>query len=128
MSIVRSDHLELEELTGNIISCGIEVHKKLGPGFLESLYESALLVELQKRGLHTTSQKEIRVFYDGFEIGVHRLDIVVENKVIVELKAVAELDQCHKAQLLSYLKASHLKIGLLLNFSKNILQVKRMAY
>jgi len=128
MSTNRYDHLELEELTGKIISCGIEVHKKLGPGFLESLYESALLIELQKQGLHAASQKEIRVFYDGCEIGVHRLDIVVEDKVIIELKAVVELDQCHKAQLLSYLKASNIKIGLLLNFAKAVLQVKRMAY
>jgi GxxExxY protein len=120
--------LEFKELTSKIIACGIEVHKKLGPGFLESIYHNALLLELKKQGLKTESQKEIEICYDGEIIGVHRLDIVVENDVIIELKAVTAFDSCHKAQLLSYLKATGIKVGLLLNFAQTVLQVKRLIY
>ncbi|HBZ87259.1 MAG: hypothetical protein A2509_11420 [Candidatus Edwardsbacteria bacterium RIFOXYD12_FULL_50_11] len=120
--------LEFKELTSEIIACGIEVHKKLGPGSLESIYHNALFLELKKQGLKTESRKEVEICYDGEIIGVHRLDVVVENAVIIELKAVTTFDSCHKAQLLSYLKATRIKVGLLLNFAQTVLQVKRMVY
>ncbi len=106
--------LELEELTGKIIECAITVHKKLGPGFLESVYQSALPMELRKQSLKVEEQKDIKIFYDDDEIGLHRIDLLVEGQVIVELKAVKEFDDSHLAQVISYLKASKLKVGLLL--------------
>jgi GxxExxY protein len=119
-------NLELEKLTSKIIECAITVHKKLGPGFLESIYQAAMLLELVKQGLKVESQKEIKVFYDGKEIGLHRIDLVAEGQVIVELKAVKEFDDSHIAQLLSYLKAADLRVGLLLNFAKAVLKIKRV--
>jgi GxxExxY protein len=123
----NSIKLELEELTGKIIACAIEVHKALGPGFLESIYQAALPVELESSGLNVEEQKEVKIFYHGKEIGTHRLDLVVENQVIVELKAVKEFSDAHTAQVLSYLKATGMKIGLLLNFAKPTIQVKRVV-
>ncbi|MFA5393192.1 MAG: GxxExxY protein [Candidatus Ratteibacteria bacterium] len=119
-------NLELEKLTGKIIECAIKVHKKLGPGFLESIYQAALPLELVKQGLKVETQKEIKVFYDGKEIGLHRIDLLVEGQVIIELKTVNDFDDSHLAQLLSYLKASGLKVGLLLNFAKAVLKIKRV--
>lgn len=118
--------LELETLTGRIIECAITVHKKLGPGFLESVYQTALPIELRKAGLRVDGQKEIKIFYDGKEIGLHRLDLLVDKQVIVELKTVKEFNDSHKAQLLSYLKATGLKVGLLLNYANAVLKIKRM--
>ena len=119
-------NLELEGLTGKIIECAITVHKKLGPGFLESIYQAALPLEIRKSGLIVEAQKGIKIFYDGKEIGCHRLDLVVDGKVIVELKTVKDFDDSHLAQLLSYLKATGLRVGLLLNFSKAVLEIKRV--
>jgi GxxExxY protein len=119
-------NLELEKLTGKIIECAITIHKKLGPGFLESIYQAAILLELVKQGLKVETQKEIKVFYDGKEIGLHRIDLLVEEQVIIELKTVKGFDDSHLAQLLSYLKASGLKVGLLLNFAKAVLKIKRV--
>ena len=116
-------NLELEKLTGKIIECAIAVHKKLGPGFLESIYQAAMPLELVKQGLKVETQKEIKVFYDGKEIGLHRIDL---GQVIIELKAVKGFDDSHLAQLLSYLKASELRVGLLLNFAKAVLKIKRV--
>ena len=120
-------NLELKELTGKIISCAIEVHKKLGPGFLESIYQIALPMELVKQKLKVETQKVIKICYDGKEIGMHRLDLVVEGQIIVELKTVKDFDDSHTAQLISYLKASGLKVGLLLNFAKAVLKIKRVV-
>ena len=117
--------LELKELTGKIIAASIEVHKKLGPGFLESIYQAALPIELKSCGLTVEEQKSIRIIYDGKEIGLHRLDLVIEGQVIVEIKAVSAFDDSHMAQLLSYLKATKLKVGLLINFAKGTLKIKR---
>ena len=122
----RKANLELEELTGKIIECAITVHKKLGPGFMESIYQSALPVELEKQGLKAGTQKEIKIYYEGKEVGLHRLDLVVEKQIIVELKAVKEFDETHLAQIISYLKATGLKVGLLLNFAKPVLKIKRV--
>ncbi|OQX14915.1 MAG: hypothetical protein BWK80_41435 [Desulfobacteraceae bacterium IS3] len=118
---------EFEALSGKIIGAAIRVHKELGPGFLEKLYEEALKLELSESGLHYDCQKEIRVKYLGKEIGVHRLDLLVENTIIVELKTVEFLSNIHFAQILSYLKAGKLKIGILLNFAKPKLEIKRVV-
>jgi len=118
---------QFEELSKKIIGAAIEVHRKLGPGFLENIYEEALKLELSKHRLHYDSQKEIKIMYHGVEIGTHRLDLLVENKIIVELKAVKEFADIHFAQLRSYLKATGLKVGLLLNFAKPALEIKRVV-
>ena len=118
---------QFEDLSKKIIGAAIEVHRILGSGFLENIYEEALKLELTKCGLHFDSQKEIKIEYLGVQIGVHRIDMIVENEIIVELKAVKELSDIHLAQLLSYLKAANLKVGLLLNFSKPTLEIKRIV-
>ncbi len=101
-----------ENLSKMIIGAAIKVHRELGPGFLESIYEEALKVEFSEQGLHFDSQKEIKIEYLGVEVGRHRLDLIVENEIIVELKAVKELGDIHIVQLRSYLKATGLKVGL----------------
>jgi GxxExxY protein len=117
-----------EELTGRIIACAIEVHKALGPGFLESVYEAALVVELKRAGLKVESQKPLRIFYCEVLVGEHRLDLLVEHKIIVELKAISELEDIYFAIVRSYLKAAGLEHGLLLNFATMPLTVKRVIY
>lgn len=112
-----------EELTEKIIGAAIEVHKVLGPGLLESTYEAALALELGLRGLKYESQKEMPVNYKGFLIEVgYRLDLLVENEVILELKAVEELNPVHEAQLITYLKLSGHRIGFLINFNVPLLK------
>ncbi|MBN2122760.1 MAG: GxxExxY protein [Deltaproteobacteria bacterium] len=116
-----------EDLSGKVIGAAIEVHSALGPGFLESIYEEALKVELDEHQIKFESQKEIKVEYLGVEVGTHRLDLVVEKEIILELKAVKELMDIHFAQLRSYLKATGIKVGLLLNFSKPTLEIRRVV-
>jgi GxxExxY protein len=118
---------QFEELSNQIIGAAIRVHKELGPGFLESIYEEALKVELSQNGLDFASQMEIQIEYFEVPVGLHRLDLLVQNEVIVELKAVKELADIHFAQLRSYLKATGMKVGLLLNFSKPTLEVRRVV-
>jgi GxxExxY protein len=123
----EADRYRFEDLSRKIIGAAIEVHRELGPGFLENIYEEALKIEFSEHNLKFDSQKEIKIKYLGTEIGTHRLDLLVENKVIVELKAVKELTDIHFAQLRSYLKATGLKVGLLLNFAKPTLEIKRVV-
>jgi GxxExxY protein len=117
-----------EELTGRIIACAIEVHRARGPGFLESIYEAAMLVELKRARLKVESQKTLRVLYREILVGEHRLDLLVEDKIIVELKAISELEDIHFAIVRSYLKAAGLEHGSLLNFGTMPLTVKRVIY
>jgi GxxExxY protein len=117
-----------EELTGRISACAIEVHKALGPGFLESIYELALMIELKRVGLNVESQKFLPIFYREVLVGEHRLDLLVEDKIVVELKAISELEDIHFAIVRSYLKAAGLEHGLLLNFAAMPLTVKRVIY
>jgi GxxExxY protein len=106
-------------VTGNIIDAALKVHTALGPGLLESAYEACLLHELQKRKLQVASQVILPVSYDGITVDLgYRVDLLVEDLVIVELKAVEKLHPVHKAQLLSYLKLSGKQLGLLINFSE----------
>jgi len=126
MKIGKGQH-QFEELSRKIIGASIEVHTSLGPGFLENIYEAALKVELKKHCIQFESQKEIKIDYLGVIVGTHRLDLVVEDQIIVELKAVKELAEIHFAQLRSYLKATGLKVGLLLNFAKPTLEIKRIV-
>ncbi len=101
------------------------VFKELGPGFLENIYQNALEIELTKRGISFEAQKEIEVYYDGIQVGLHRLDLVVEDKIVLELKAVDDLHPQHEAQIISYLKASRLSVGFLVNFGGKKAKIKR---
>jgi GxxExxY protein len=112
--------------TGDVIAAAIEVHRRLGPGFLESIYEQALRLELTKRGVPFVCQKRVLLTYDGQSIGDHVLDLLVNDTIVVELKAVKTLEDVHFAQVKSYLRATGLKIGLLLNFNSVTLVVKRV--
>jgi len=114
------------EITESIIAAAITVHRELGPGFLESVYEQALAVEFAVRGIAFVRQHVIPLFYRDHQIGEHRLDFVVEGKIVVELKAIEALENVHFAIVRSYLKAAGLSDGLLLNFSSMPLTVKRV--
>ena len=108
---------ESGELTGAVIGAAIEVHRLLGAGFLESVYESALAVELRAREISFERQKSIPVTYKGNLVGENILDFLIEDKLVVELKAVSNLTSLHEAQVLSYLKASNCNLALLINFN-----------
>jgi GxxExxY protein len=110
-----------------VIEAAITVHTELGPGFLESIYESALKTALRHRGMEYEVQKQVTVYFEGEEAGVQRLDLVVENELIVELKAVSSLEAIHFAQVRSHLSATGLHVGLLLNFNAPQLVVKRVV-
>ena len=118
--------LEHKMLTEKIIGAAIEVHKKLGPGFIESIYENALVLELRKSELKVLQQVEIPVNYDGEVVGKHRLDLLIEDTIVVELKAIKNIEDIHFAIVRSYLKAVGQKHGLLLNFAKPTLEIKRV--
>ena len=114
---------ESDTLTGDIIGAAIEVHRALGPGLLESAYELCLMYELRLRRLNVEHQKPLPIFYKDVILDCgYRLDIVVENQVIVEIKAVSGIAPIHEAQLLSYLKMSNYKRGLLINFNVTMLK------
>jgi len=116
-----------KELTEKIIQIFYRVYNTLGYGFLEKVYENALVIEFRKEGIHVLSQAPIRVFYESEIIGEYYADLLVDGKVIVEIKAVRKLAQEHEAQLLNYLKASDIEVGLLLNFGARP-EVKRKAF
>lgn len=121
--------MELNKISEKIIGCAIKVHKTLGPGLLESTYEVCLIHELSKEGLRVQSQVSLPVIYDGIKLDAgYRIDLLVEDLVIVELKAIDGFLPIHEAQLLSYLKLSNKKLGLLINFNVKLLinGVKRL--
>ena len=115
------------ELSERIIRCGIRVHRALGPGFLEKIYEEALAIELAKGGLVFERQKIVVLMYDGRPIGEHRLDLLVEARVVLELKACKAIEDLHLATARSYLKATFLPIALVMNFAKPVLEIRRVA-
>ncbi|MEY4877538.1 MAG: hypothetical protein RL708_2688 [Bacteroidota bacterium] len=115
------------EITAIIIQCFYNVYNKLGYGFLEKVYENAMLIELKKQGLEAESQKQLKVFYDDLEVGNYFADLIVEDCVIVELKAAESIVEEHEAQLVNYLRATNIEVGLLLNFGKKA-EFKRKAF
>ena len=116
------------KLTGEIIGAAMEVHRVLGPGFVEAIYQRALLHELKLRGFIVETEQQLGVRYKDAIVGVHRLDIVVNKVVIVELKAFTGIIEAHRAQAISYLKASGLNVALILNFGEPSLAFKRVVY
>lgn len=117
--------MEHEELTEKVIGCAMTVHRVLGPGFLESVYRKSLAHELRKAGIDVASEVELVVYYDGVEVGTFKADLCVRDVVIVETKAVRNLAPTHEAQLVNYLTATRLDVGLLLNFGASRLEFKR---
>ena len=117
--------IEESELTETIIGCAMRVHSALGPGFLESVYQRALEHELRKTGLQVECQKPVSVYYDGVIVGDFMADLIVEGKVMIELKANQALVLANEAQLVNYLTATGIEIGLLINFGAQRLEFKR---
>jgi GxxExxY protein len=123
LSRVTSDlPFETEQAAERVIGCAIEVHRQLGPGFLEGIYQDALSIELETAGLKFKREVPIILQYRNRPLRPHRLDLVIEGRIIVELKAVEHLDRIHHAQLMSYLRASNIRLGLLFNFNVEILK------
>jgi GxxExxY protein len=118
--------LELENLTGPIIGAAVDVLRELGPGFVEKIYEEAMAAALQDRGLRFERQLTVPVHFRGRRLGAHRLDLLIEGLVVVELKAVVRLEDVHRAVVLSYLRATSRRVGLLINFKSALLQRERI--
>jgi len=123
--VVNEEYPE-SELTGKIIGCALEVHRYFGNGFQEVIYQRALEIEMQSQGLKFSREHEMDIFYKGIFLGKRRVDFFVENKIMVELKAVIQLEDAHLAQAINYLEAYRMKIGLLINFGSPSLQFKRV--
>jgi len=119
---------QFNQITEKIIGCAYRVGNTLGCGFLEKVYENALAHELKKSGFRVDQQKDIEVVYDGVSVGKFNADLLVEGVVLIELKAVKAFDDVHLAQCLNYLKATGLKLCLLINFGAPRVQVKRVVY
>uniref|UniRef100_UPI0032178F10 GxxExxY protein n=1 Tax=uncultured Draconibacterium sp. TaxID=1573823 RepID=UPI0032178F10 len=116
----------LSELTGKIIKCAIEVHKHLGNGFQEVIYQRALAIEFTNQFVEFEREFEMPLFYKGEQIGTRRVDFFVEGKVLVEIKAVIKLEEVHLAQAINYLEAYNMGVGLLINFGTKSLEFKRV--
>ncbi len=121
-----STELLHQELTYSIIGAAMEVHREMGPGFLESVYQRALAHELAVRHIGFDVERRVSVRYKGIVVGEFDIDLLVEGKVIVELKAMAQLNQAHQAQVINYLAATELELALLINFGESSLRHKRI--
>ena len=115
------------DLTGKIIGCAMKVHSTLGNGFPEVIYQRCLAIEFEKSAIHFKREMEMKIYYEGIEVGTRRVDFLVEDLIMVELKAVAQLENTHLNQALNYLEAYNLEIGLLINFGAPSLQFKRVT-
>lgn len=123
--MIKKEYPE-SELTGKIIGCAMEVHRILGNGFQEVIYQRALAIEMTHQGIAFSREHEMDILYKGEHIGQRRVDFFVEGKIMVELKAVVQLEDVHLAQAINYLEAYGLEIGLLINFGNTSLQFKRV--
>jgi GxxExxY protein len=125
--ILQGERFQHSDITSKILKAFFNVYNKLGYGFLEKVYENSLLIELKKQGLDCKKQVTLDVFYDEFKVGLYYADIIVNDCVIIELKAADGIVEEHEAQLINYLRATKIEVGLLLNFGKQA-QYKRKAY
>ena len=121
------DKYKYSDITENVIKAFYKVYNTLGYGFLEKVYENALFIELEEMGISVEKQKQIKVYYEGREVGVYFADLVISNKIIVELKAAESFCEEHELQLINYLKATEYEVGLLLNFGKKP-ELKRKVF
>jgi GxxExxY protein len=117
-----------EAVTREIIGAGMEVHRTLGPGYLESIYQRAMIRELGGRGLPIRTEMAVDILYKGESVGRHRMDLIVAGEVVVELKCVSKLAEVHRAQTISYLKATGIAVGLVLNFAGTSLNWQRIIF
>lgn len=124
---MHADEARLNELSGKVIGCAFTVLNGLGAGFLEKVYENALAHELRKAGLAVERQRGLTVIYDGVVVGEYFVDLLVEHSLLVELKTAKVLDQTHRSQCLNYLKATGLRLCLLLNFGRPRLEISRVV-
>jgi GxxExxY protein len=122
----KAENMENEYLTYRIIGCAMTVHSSLGCGFQEVIYQRALEIEMHYNGLRFEREKEKEIFYRGYKIGTRRADFFIENCIMLELKAVSQLDDNNKAQAINYLEAYNMQTGLLINFGAKSLQFKRL--
>jgi GxxExxY protein len=118
---------EFEPLSGKVIAAALAVHRALGPGFLESIYQNAMGIALTNRSIGFETQKAVTIEFEGAEVGIHKLDMVAGGEIVVELKAVKEVVEVHRNQLLSYLRPADLRVGLLINFNSSPLFIKRVV-
>jgi len=125
--VTNGGEMKFEELTSKIIECAFKVHNTFGFGFLENVYQNALMIELDRAGLKPEKERRIQVEYDGHVVGDYIADIIVGDKVILELKSVKEIHPAHEAQLVNYLKATGLEVGLLINFGAKV-EIKRKVF
>ena len=121
------DAKEINELSNRVIGCAIKVHRGLGPGFVEKIYAKALEHELKTHDIPFSREASIAVKYEGRLVGTQRLDFLVEDEIVLEAKALYEINNFHMAQVLSYLKATEKRLGLILNFARTRLQIKRVV-
>ncbi len=124
---MNKEKIIYKELSFKIMEAVFEVHKILGTGYSENIYESALAKEFRERKMNYDRQRLIEVYYKGEKIGEYRLDMIIEEKIILELKAVSELNKIFESQLLSYLKAAGMKLGILVNFGSKKVEFKRIV-
>lgn len=120
------EEYKYSDITKKVIGCAMKVHNTLGNGFQEVIYQRCLAIEMNKQGLKFAREQEQKIYYDGIEVGTRRVDFLVEDKVMIELKAVAELEKVHLAQAINYLEAFNLEIGLLINFGNTRLEFRRL--
>jgi GxxExxY protein len=119
--------LRYRELSEKVIAAAYAVHKELGCGFMEKVYQNAIALELEERGVACSREAPLHVVYHGKIVGEYCADVIVENRIVVEIKAVSRLDPVHEVQLVNYLKATGLNVGLLLNFGRSV-EVKRRVF
>jgi GxxExxY protein len=124
--ILEDSEMKYGDLSRRVIGCAMEVHKILGNGFQEVIYQRALAIELRRNRIAHTRETEISVYYKERSVGTRRVDFFIENKIMVEIKAVVALEAVHLAQALNYLEAFSMEIGLLLNFGSKSLEFKRL--
>lgn len=124
--IINSSY-KYSELTGKIIGCAMKVHGTLGNGFQEVIYQRCMSIEMQNEGLGFARELEMTIYYEGIDVGTRRVDFLVEEKIMVELKALSHLEEIHLAQALNYLEAYKLETGLLINFGAKSLEFKRVT-
>lgn len=120
--------LKHSDITGKVIGCAMKVHRHFGLGFPERVYQNCLIIELEKEGLKCTAETCRDIYYEGKLVGTRRLDLLVEDKVLVELKAVSEIDKTFSNQVINYLRVFDMEVGLLLNFGQESLFFKRYIY
>lgn len=125
--MIKQEYIH-SDITAEILGAAFEVHKTIGTGFVESVYQKAMLVECGIRKIDAESEIELPVFYKQVKVGSRRADLLIKKKVVVELKAVTELNDVHLAQAINYLEAFNLEVGLLINFGSKSLQYKRVIH